>query len=280
GYLNANGIYISIPAQAFPDTSRVRIRLVVLREPRDFILAGVPLNLKQGNRHILLESVGMFHIDFRDAITDRSIEPQTEIAAYAAITDTNVNADVQNARVYYRSDDSNDWIEKSTFDNEVDGAGGSPVVSMELDGGFGLYAGIDKSGWWNFDIPKPEITCLRGTVARSDVHVFAAGLSYNGLDQVVPDAQGHFRINALKNETVKVYAVQARRVQTSGENRLVPLEIGQLQPLTTHDVTAHTSDPATRCMAIGHVDMHGIDAGIAGNRKRLLELLGLPDNTN
>ncbi len=278
--LRMGHITLEIPAGAFQG-SPVEARVTVLKTPADFALAGIPLEFLEAGKPVVLESDGMFHLEF---IQDgKSIEPSSPIA----VRMTPGNEKEMNM---YRLEGKT-WTEVGSTGMATDWPEGCDVrrnpgnpllvlVESPYCGGeytsVRIYRNISRSGWWNFDKPADNITCLTG-IFRSpgegfNITVQSVGLDYLGLSHARRTGN-RFAINVAANQSVKIYSVVTDR-----DSRRV--YIGSLAPIKTPNNTAFVdfeSDDYSKCTDVGELKVKRSSVGLLSNRAAFLKAIGIPE---
>ncbi len=283
---------ISIPAAAFARATRVRIAALVLSKPADFVFASPDLRIVENDRVVLLESTGMFRLSFSDE-SGRPLEPAAPLTASMPL-----RGDATNARVYQFRNEQ--WIERAASAMEGgalnsnpparltqyapgaatapnDPANPTPVEAPCADcaafEGFHfpqIYRQIDAGGWWNFDVPKPEFTCvsvgIEGASERSVVAV--AGVDFQGISYGEPAAGGVYRLNTLRNRRIKVYATDSASADQ--------LRAGALPLLISPNHQAHTTNAAPNCPFVGRLQLTPQPADVLKDRERFLRVIDWP----
>ena len=149
--------------------------------------------------------------------------------------------------------------------------GGEPRYASSVQ----IYSKIDSAGWWNFDKPHDQYTCLRGRLsgAPAGTVVQAIGLDYFGISYGSLQGKGNFALNALKNKKVKILAVR----YPSEKNQ--PVWLGHITLDQTPDFTAFVQGDAGRsaCKPIGALTMKPYPASILKDRAAFLKAIDMRD---
>lgn len=289
-----DNLRLSIPAAAFASATRVRISAIVLSKPADFVFASPDLRMVENGRVVLLESTGMFRLSFNDE-TGRPLEPAAPLTASMPLPSI---GGAQEARVYqYRNEQ---WIERAASAVESGALSSSiplrltqfapgptsapnnptyptPVESpcVECGGSAGfhfpqIYRRIDSGGWWNFDIPKPEFTCISVRVegASPQSVVAAAGVDFQGISYGEPARDGVYRLNTLRNRKIKVYATDVVNDDS--------FRAGALPLTVSPDYQAHTSNAAPNCPLLGRIVLQQQPIEVLKDRERFLRIIDWP----
>ncbi|WP_245667150.1 hypothetical protein [Leptospira tipperaryensis] len=261
--IDAGNLRLKIPAGTFYNSKKVETRITILNKHADYFFAGIPTQI---GSNLLLESTGMFYLAFYDEEGKR-IEPRksltVEMEALADPTDSNV----------YRFSKGN-WNLVSTGTDTTRPR--KEVMEMESESflPFQIYPEIQSSGWWNFDTPKPEFTCLEGKVDLKNGQNFSAqaiGLDYYGTSYANVDPNGNFRINVLKNKKVKILIINFNSAKTGSK------QIGSLPAIQTQNATAFSSKPSDRCQKISEIFPFPITESIFNDRASFLKAIDMPD---
>ncbi|RHX93770.1 hypothetical protein DLM76_12255 [Leptospira yasudae] len=260
--LDAGELRLKIPAGAFSHSQKVEARITILKNHADFLFAGIPTQI---GSHLLLESTGMFYLAFYDEEGKR-IEPKkslsVEIQPLTDPTDSNV----------YRYSKGN-WDLVSADKNTIQQ---NKEVREPFEGGFPfqIYSKIQSSGWWNFDKPKPEFTCLEGKAnlkKNENVSVQAIGLDYYGTSYANVDSNGNFRINVLKDKKVKLILTNFFNAKAGSR------QVGFLPAIQTQNKTAFASNPSDSCQRIADISPFPISESIFNDRSAFLKTIDMPD---
>ncbi|MCG6168455.1 hypothetical protein LFX25_11515 [Leptospira sp. FAT2] len=257
--LDTGNLRLKIPANSFSDSKRIEARITVLNNHADFLFAGVPTQI---GANLLLESTGMFYLAFYNEEGKRT-EPRKQLSVeLQALTDPS------GSNVYRFSNGTWDLVSsetKATTRQAVETMEGFP---------FQFYSKIQSTGWWNFDKPKPEFTCLEGKVDvknNRNFSVQAIGLDYYGMSYANVEANGTFRINVLKDKKVKILVVNFYGGKTG------PKQIGFLPPIQTQNKTAFSSKPSDVCQKIPSISPFTITEAVFNDRSSFLKAIDMPD---
>ncbi|PJZ55850.1 hypothetical protein [Leptospira barantonii] len=260
--LDAGDLRLKIPAGAFSDSQKVEVRITILRNHADFLFAGIPTQI---GSNLLLESTGMFYLAFYDDEGKR-IEPKksltVEVQPLANPTDSNV----------YRFSKGS-WDLVSTDKNTTQ-SNNTTADAFESEFPFQIYSKIQASGWWNFDKPQPEFTCLEGKVDaknRQNFSVQAIGLDYYGTSYANVTANGNFRINVLKDKKVKLIITNFSNVKAGSK------QIGFLPAIQTQNKTAFSSKLSDPCQRISDISPFPISESVFNDRSTFLKTIDMPD---
>ncbi|TGL50689.1 hypothetical protein EHQ61_09795 [Leptospira wolffii] len=261
-YLTLGPLEVYIPSGAFDGFGEVKIETIALTKHSDFIFAGIPMEI-QGKEPIILESVGMFRIAFLDS-NGRSLRPQKEISVGMNPLDT-----TDNARVYKLTGDV--WKETSKLQK-------SQRNDCEIEcAGYIIYSSIQSEGWWNFDKPHKEFTCLKGTVdapAGSGISISSAGVDYYGMSYAHVRSDGSFEINVLKNRKVKVFTTN---LNPGSKSKFSKGYLGYLPTLQTQDKVAFATNDPKKCQDIGKIQVRSVSSSLMEDRTAFLKAIDMPD---
>lgn len=217
-----SGTRLTIPEGAFllargQRSDRVRVEVVELRQPGDFAFAGVSTATVLDGKPVLLESAGMIRLQISSNGFPVRVNPKRAIHWEAQPT-------ADGAFQVYRANQRGGWerVGLPTRNEQVaagrgcapadsrGGGGGCPDAFENPEAREGppptlAFDRIDRNGWWNFDKPQPEFTCIRGEIqgAKVPVMVRGMGLYRNWVSVGVTDS-GHFLINVMRDEQTKV----------------------------------------------------------------------------
>ncbi len=296
--LSFGPLELSVPSRAFRMGARIQIGIVLLNTPSDFVFSPVTLEAVGRETPLLYESTGMFHLTMQDK-EGRAVRPLQPLRV--SLRGRSASQDVR----VYRWNGSN-WQErassltppgesrqeaksqeapqpapKSVPQSAPAGSqtGGSVAVAnspaaqptpvetcRECEGMSQIYDRIDAGGWWNFDIPKPEFTCVAVRVDHSgeEYTVQAAGMNYQGISRGKRSGP-LVLLNVLKKSEVMVFAVAKR-----GEKAW----IGSLIVSETPSLTTHTSLPGPECALVGTMKMKPHPSAVLKKRESFLEAIG------
>ena len=128
-----------------------------------------------------------------------------------------------------------------------------------------IYRGVSSDGWWNFDTPKPEFTCIKlSEPARSDLNYVAVGVDYLGMSFGQP-INGRIYFNVLKNSLVKVVALSTS---------LDPMRtIGWMREKRTPARTAHIKTNTAACSDFGSLLWQKVEAKKFKDKDAFLALI-------
>ncbi|XDD49089.1 hypothetical protein AB3N59_11690 [Leptospira sp. WS92.C1] len=284
---NQGDLRLKIPTGAFPKSTKIEVRITVLRKHFDYLFAGIPTQLGPNQSpNILLESTGMFYLAFFNENGQR-IEPKKSLTVELA----SLTADPSNSNVYRFSNGNWKLVASEINSNTQSNANdknldedqaklypiqASPNIEESMNEGFQfqIYSKIQSSGWWNFDIPKPEFTCITGKIKNNNfknLNIQAIGIDYFGTSYGNVDASGNFYLNVLKDQNVKVLVT---RFSTNPSHSK---EIGFLPTFRTQNITAHTSASPSKCQNVSEIGMIPIPEDAIKDRSKFLKIIDMPD---
>ncbi|WP_232371644.1 hypothetical protein [Leptospira ainazelensis] len=254
---------LTIPPRSFPKTNRVEVRVITLNNHADFLFAGIPTQIGPNRSpNLLLESTGMFYVSFFDEDGKR-IEPKKKLRVELFPL-----ADPNGSNIYRYTKGNWDLIsekqETSTI-SEIEGADSIP---------FQIYSKIDSSGWWNFDKPKPEFTCVTGKILAKNPEEFSIqgiGIDYFGTSYGSIEPSGIFTLNVLKDSNVKIFAV------LTPKNKKTQKEIGFLPTFRTQKLTTFSSEKKSQCQKVSEISTFPIEESVFKDRTQFLKAIDMPD---
>ncbi|PJZ42704.1 hypothetical protein CH370_05715 [Leptospira kmetyi] len=261
--LDAGDLRLKIPAGAFSNSQKVEARITILNNHADFLFAGIPTQI---GPNLLLESTGMFYLAFYDEGGNR-IEPKksltVEVQSLADPTDTNVYRFSKGTWNLVSTDTARKTNEaRENFETSIERF---PIQ---------IYSKIQSSGWWNFDKPKPEFTCLEGKVDAKNSQNFSVqsiGLDYYGTSYANVGSDGSFRINVLKDKKVKILISNFSNTKTGSK------QVGFLPAIQTQNITAFSSRPSDPCQRISDISPFPVSESIFNDRSKFLKTIDMPD---
>ncbi|WP_232380654.1 hypothetical protein [Leptospira ainlahdjerensis] len=261
--MDIGSLRLTIPPRSFSKTEQVEVRIITLNKHADFLFAGIPTQIGSNRSPaLLLESTGMFYVSFFNEDGKR-IEPKKNLKVeLLPLTDPN------GSNVYRYTKGNWDLIsqkQESSAISEIEGSDWIP---------FQIYSKIDSSGWWNFDKPKPEFTCVTGKILAKNPEEFliqGVGIDYFGTSYGVVEPSGVFRINVLKNSNVKIFAL------FTPKNKNAKREIGFFPTFRTQERTTFSSEKNPRCQKVSEISTFPIEESIFQNRARFLKTIDMPD---
>ncbi|EMK02653.1 MULTISPECIES: hypothetical protein [Leptospira] len=265
--LNTENVRLKIPYGAFSNIKNLTVKITALTKHVDFLFAGVPTQIgSNDSRNILLESTGMFYLAFFNEDGKR-IEPKKNLTV-----EVSPLADPNGSNVYRFSKDTWEFVSSNQEPPSRPSTNPDREVSEGIS--FQIYSKINASGWWNFDIPKPEYTCITGKLKTNqpkDFTVQAVGVDYFGTSYSSVDSSGIFRLNVLKNQNIKVIATQISKKKNGFK------EIGFLPTLKTQNKTAFSSEVPSACQSVSDISIFSIPESIFSNRIEFLKAIDMPD---
>lgn len=290
---------LALPA-SFRRGSQVNVEIIEIIKHVDFLFAGIPMTYTDSSGHEnLFESGGMFRLRFtykdREVGFNRGRTLHIELAGNQASGPFHVYAlgpdrkwkdkglGETNLKPQCRLD--SDSILRNSLRLPFSGgrismtkqSGGTAAPGEDCGSiQFNIYSRIDGPGWWNFDTPKPEFTCLTGRLAgvNGDVSIMGVGLSYYGLSHAF--GKGSYRINAMKDSDIKIIATFTR-VQNG---RIQEYALGSTIIIHTQNQTAHSTlpdGPGNRCQEIPPINIQQADPSLIRDRSAFLQRVGLAD---
>ncbi len=257
--IDAGNFKLTIPAGAFSHSKKVETRITILNKHSDFLFAGVPTQIEP---NLLLESTGMFYLAFYDE-EGRRIEPKKNLTVeMVALSDPN------SSNVYRYTKGNWELLSQSRESTAISEIEGSDTIPFQI------YSKIDSSGWWNFDKPKPEFTCVTGRILSKNPEEFliqGVGIDYFGTSYGNVEPSGVFRINVLKNSNVKIFAL------FTPKNKNAKREIGFLPIFRTQERTAFSSEKNPQCQKVSEISTFPIEESVFQNRAQFLKMIDMPD---
>ena len=280
--LRLGSLTLEVPPGAFHGPE-VEVQALVLSKPADFALAGVSLEYRENSQQVILESDGMFRLRFFQ--NGKPVEPSKPLTVkmrpgnYESMNMYRLDGSWQNlgatGMVTDWPDGCNSWTNTGPrlilVESPLDCEGEYPSVR--------IYNALNRSGWWNFDKPADNITCIAGVFRppgeQFQVRLEAVGMDYLGLSHAT--RKGHrFAINVAANRTVKVYALVTDR-------RTRSVYVGSLEPVRTNSRTSFIREgdlengTQQACQEVGELTLKKESVELLTNRKLFLQSIGLPD---
>lgn len=246
---------LRLPAGA----SNVRAEVIELRRPEDFAFAGISTEMSNNGRPAILESAGMVRLRFLWNTTEvllassARLRMEMEPAAYGSFN-------------VYRRNETGAWDLRGPAEENrrpAECQGECPTVSTLI------FDKIDRGGWWNFDEPKEEFTCITGIVqGKPDATVRGMGVyrNWTSYGQPVPEKPGRFVMNVMRGEQAKVVSVLEKTNKAW---------IGTLPAFRTQDLVTHTKlENGSKCQEIGTLEMKEVPLDTLKEKKRFLDAIG------
>lgn len=258
-----SGTRISIPQGAFvlpQGAEEITAEVVELRRPEDFAFAGISTEMSNNGRPAILESAGMVHLRFLWKATEvilassARLRLEMEPAAYGTFN-------------VYRRNESGSWdlrgpARENRSVSQPDCQGECPSVSTLI------FDRIDRGGWWNFDQPKDEFTCITGTVRGKEggqVRGMGVYRNWSSYGESVPEKPGRFVMNVMRGELAKVVSVHEKTNKAW---------IGTIPAFRTQDLITHTKlENASKCQEIGTIEMKEVPLDTLKDKKRFLDAI-------
>ncbi|WP_244939947.1 hypothetical protein [Leptospira adleri] len=262
--MDIGNLRLTIPPRSFPKTNRVEVRVINLNNHADFIFAGIPTQIGGPSRNpiLLLESTGMFYVSFFNE-DGRRIEPKKNLSVELLPL-----ANPNGSNVYRYTKGHWDLISEKPETVTRSGIEGADSVPFQI------YSKIDFSGWWNFDKPKPEFTCVTGKILAKNPEEFSIqgiGIDYFGTSHGSIEPSGVFTLNVLKDSNVKIIAV------FTPKNKKAKKEIGFLPTFRTQNRTAFSAEKKPQCQMISEITTFPIEDSVFQNRAQFLKTIDMPD---
>ncbi|MBM9589632.1 hypothetical protein JWG41_04200 [Leptospira sp. 201903075] len=250
-----------LPAE-FKKGDHLHLRITEVINPLDFYLSRLNLTY---NNHSIFESGGMFRIDAfykgRPVLLDGpGIEVQFP-----------VNNPVNEYNLY--SYQNNLWTKKQDSKDIKTSADTTESVSENLEFSTSainkFVSGIKGFLWWNFDVPRNDMTCITGRVKPSNVKysITVVGISKLGATTGYSDTE-EFKINYLQDVTVKVI------IETNNDM------LGASNNILTNTVDSYfysDENKKGKCQNIGEINIEKVSPELKKDRGQLLKYLGLND---
>ncbi|TGL63420.1 hypothetical protein [Leptospira sarikeiensis] len=241
-------------------SEKVKIETLTLTKHSDFIFAGIPTEIFT-DPPILLESSGMFHISITNE-KGNHVRPNRDVSVKMQPISS-----PEGVKVYSMVENtwSEDPVQRNDF-NRCETCDFSPW----------LYASIRNEGWWNFDKPNLEFTCIKGKVQGDfgkTYTVSAAGLNYYGLNFTTADRDGSFLLNVLKGKKVKLFAEEDKKYDSKEQKR----GLVALPSFVSQNRTAFSKTTPKLCQDIGLLKPKDRDVSLWKNRSEFLKTIDMPD---
>jgi hypothetical protein len=260
----ASGTRITVPRGSFrlpPGAEVLQAEVIELRHPEDFAFVGVPTNMTENGRPLLLESAGMVRLRFLWNTTEVLLASSARLKLEMAPTaygDFNV----------YRRNESGNWdLRGPAAVNRApspDCASGDCLSLSTL-----IFDKIDRSGWWNFDRPTEEFTCIKGSIPGADqVDLRGMGLYRNWVSAGERSKDGRFVMNVMRGEKTKVAGVVAKKDATW---------IASFPAFDTQTTVTHTKlqEPDfAGCQDIGSAKLERVDPAVLRDKAKFLKAIG------
>ncbi|MCB1175871.1 MAG: hypothetical protein KDK39_20010 [Leptospiraceae bacterium] len=261
--LDLDGLRLSVPVEAFPSGQRVTIRAIVLSDMTDFALAVPETRVIVDGKPVLLESTGMFRLQFSGS-DGQKLEPGAPLIASMPVL-----AGADKARVYQLR--NGNWIQRK--ERAMSASGLQPDLRLTQSqsdnpsnptpseiyndgeytetGGFHfpqIFDQIDASGWWNFDVPQPEYTCLTVRILNAPTNAWTqiTGVEYRG--NSIGESRGAqtMAFNAMRSKEAIVYT-------SWYDPKSDDVLLGSLYLPKTPSHVAHTKTNGSACPIVGQI---------------------------
>jgi len=267
-FTGTRGTSLVVPGSAFVDakgrkvTQKVRLELIEIIDPLDFVTADVDLTFypERGGRE-MFQSAGIFRVNAHE-LSGGAVS----LRAGKGIRIQFPNIRAGEEFFVYRHDAEGKWkLHGHNQQSFGDAPGGLTVGTRR-------YTIDALNTWWNFDVPKPEGACAKGRVVKADgsavknFSVYSIGLSYKGTFARRIEAGSAFKVNVHK-------AAQARFlvIENSGQ-------LGISAPVSVTDKTGFDGaeeGPQNFCQDIGEIKIAAVDEAVLSDKKKLSDYLGL-----
>lgn len=260
----ASGTRITVPAGSFrlpPGAGEVRAEVIELRYPEDFAFAGVPTNMTQNGKPLLLESAGMVRLRFLWNTTELILASSARLKLEMAPTASG------DFGVYRRNEQGNWDLRGPAAANRApspDCTSGECLSLSTL-----IFDKIDRSGWWNFDRPTDEFTCIKGSIPNADqADLRGMGVYRNWVSAGERSEDGRFVMNVMRNERTKVAAVVAKKDAAW----IASFPAFQTQAAITH--TKLEAPAFAGCQDIGTAKLERVDPAVLKDKAKFLKAIG------
>lgn len=121
---------------------------------------------------------------------------------------------------------------------------------------------IDQLSWWNFDYPKPSLTCLKGTLAGSaSEYASVTVFSKSELGAYTLYEPNEFRISFYRNTRARLFAIDERG------------NIARTATFETPDTKGHHKRTDLPCFDLGTLKMEPVPDAIANDAAKLRSYL-------
>lgn len=275
------GTKITFPAGAIVTPNKFKkgniltVELVEVLNDMDFITTGIGLDYSspKGTPHIF-ESGGMFRISASFLDKPLNIKKGMKLKVQFRVVRNQPGMNV------YKLDEFRGWMEKGTVETDSSSNQESKSADASFSNGEGgllysVFSGIDGFGWWNFDKPNPDITCLQGSIdLKTDPHppyfITVVGIDVKGAYSISSDKLS-FKINSLQKKQVKLIVMDSRG------------NFGVSSVLETGDFFAHlngSNNAKLKCKDAGTVELNKTSPDLRKDRSKLLNFLGLYDEVS
>lgn len=121
---------------------------------------------------------------------------------------------------------------------------------------------IDQLTWWNFDYPKPNLTCLKGTITGSGSEYFSVTvISKSEVGAYTLYVPKNFKISFYRNTKARVFAIDEKG------------NIARTPFFETSDEIGHHKLPMSKCEDVGPLKMEKVPEEVEKNSDKLRDYL-------
>lgn len=121
---------------------------------------------------------------------------------------------------------------------------------------------IDQLTWWNFDYPKPNLTCLKGTITGSASEYFSVTvISKSELGAYTLSVPKNFKISFYRNTKAHVFVIDEKG------------NIARTPFFETSDAIGHHKLPKSKCEDVGPLKMEKVPEELEKNSDKLRDYL-------
>jgi hypothetical protein len=121
---------------------------------------------------------------------------------------------------------------------------------------------IDKLNWWNFDYPKPSLTCLKGTITGSDAKFYSVTVfSKTAMGAYTLYLPKDFKISFYRNTIARVFVIDEQG------------NIAKTAYFETPDRKGHHKLPGSICEDVGPLVLKPLPAGMESDPDKLRNYL-------
>ena len=222
-FIGEKGIRIDVPEDAFniKDKSGLRLEIIEVLDPIDFLIAGLPMYTHAQEGGHALTSGGMVYLRFTQNNREVPLSSGKSVRVQFPDLFPQQNFD------QYRLIPGRGWQRSGPVETTEAAANND---EQEIWGVGSRSFSAFKTGWLNLDYPEPQIACLKGKIsganAKMPIIVSSVGTNHRSFFSVYVSPGEEFRINVLRSKAVKLIAMQGKNQLGFSDEIITPNQTG------------------------------------------------------
>ena len=240
----------------------IEIHLIEVTKSIEFSALPISLEIEHKGTPTLFESAGMFFINATYKNKPLALRPGKKI-------EVKFRTDIQGEEFYVYNHDAEKGWQRHGHNQEIWLIAAprkavpprpfyvKPAVAKAARALYRVYK-IDRLTWWNFDYPKPDLTCLKGKVSGSDSQSYSVTVfSKSELGAYTLQLPKDFKISFYRNTTARIFVIDEKG------------NVARTSFFETSDEIGHHKLPDSKCEDVGPLKMETIPPEVLNDEVKL-----------